>query len=53
MEHFKHMEILDKSPITFISVSSWGNNYQGRSHTFETGGAQAAKIILDPFNLKK
>ena len=26
---------------------------QGRSHAFKTGGAQAAKIILDPFHLKK
>ena len=26
---------------------------QGRSHTFKTGRAQAAKIILGPFYLKK
>ena len=26
---------------------------QGRSHAFKTGGAQAAKIILGPFYLKK
>ena len=25
---------------------------QGRSHTFKSGGAQAAKIILGPFYLK-
>ena len=28
-------------------------NKQGRSHAFKTGGAQAAKIILHPFHLKK
>ena len=28
-------------------------NKQGRSHAFKTGGAQAAKIILGPFHLKK
>ena len=27
--------------------------FQGRSHAFKTGEAQAAKIILGPFNLKK
>ena len=26
---------------------------QGRSHDFKSGGAQAAEIILGPFDLKK
>ena len=28
-------------------------NYQGRSHAIESGRAQAAKIILGPFDLNK
>ena len=42
--------------LKILAIKNSGVSYvtlQGRSHAFKTGGAQAAKIILGPFYLKK